>query len=91
VGSVSVLPRVLVHRTPFGTRVEWHRDSGLLACEAAGQCRSLTPEELRRQFPVAWPAWVRLAAMLPDRELEPAPSTACSERRPGGWRWRDGT
>jgi hypothetical protein len=64
VGSVSVLPRVLVQRTAFGTRVEWHRGSGLLARDAAGRCRSLTPDELRRQFPEAWPAWVRLAALL---------------------------
>jgi hypothetical protein len=32
---VAVLPRVLVHRAPFGTRVEWHRGSGLLARDAA--------------------------------------------------------
>jgi hypothetical protein len=66
-----VLPRVLVHRTPFGTRVEWHRGSGLLARDAAGRCRSLASDELRRPFPEAWPAWVRLAALLPDGETGP--------------------
>jgi hypothetical protein len=65
-GSVAVLPRVLVRRTPFGTRVEWRGGSGLLARDAAGRCRPLAPDELRRQFPEAWPAWLRLAAMLPQ-------------------------
>jgi hypothetical protein len=49
-GSVAVLPRVLVHRTPFGTRVEWHRGPGLLAFGAAARCRSLASEELRYPF-----------------------------------------
>jgi hypothetical protein len=65
VGSVAVLPRVLVHRTPFGTSVEWWTGSGLLARDAVGRSRPLTSDELRRQFPEAWPAWVRLAALLP--------------------------
>jgi hypothetical protein len=71
VGSVSVPPRVLVHRTAFGTRIEWHRGSGLLARDAAERCRPLTPDELRRQFPEAWPAWLRLAALLPAGEVGP--------------------
>jgi hypothetical protein len=54
VGSVSVPPRVLVHRTPFGTRIEWHRGSGLLALDVAGRCRTLRPDERRRQLPDAW-------------------------------------
>ena len=70
-GRVPVLPRALVHRTPFGTRVEWHRGSGLLARDAAGRCRSMTPGELRRQFPVAWPAWLQLAAPLPAGDAGP--------------------
>jgi hypothetical protein len=65
VGSASVLPRVLVHRTLFGTRIEWRSSSGLLAREPSGRCRPLTPDELRRQLPEAWPARVRLAALLP--------------------------
>ena len=68
---MSVLPRVLMHRTPFGTRIEWWGGSGLLARDAAGRCRSLTPAELRRQFPEAWPAWLRLAALLPPGEVGP--------------------
>ena len=65
-GSVAVLPRVLVHRAPFGTRIEWRRGPGLLARDAAGRCRPLAPDELRRQFPEAWPGWLRLTAMLPE-------------------------
>jgi hypothetical protein len=68
-GSVAVLPRVLVHRAPFGTRIEWRRGPGLLARDAAGRCRSLSPDELRRQFLEAWPAWVRLAELLPAGEI----------------------
>jgi hypothetical protein len=90
-GSVSVLPRVLLHRTPFGTRIEWHQGSGLLARDAAGRCHALGPAELRRCYPEAWPAWVRLAAMLPDRELGPIPSATCGGGGRGGRRWRDGT
>jgi hypothetical protein len=83
VGSVSVLPRVLVHRTPFGTRVERQQGSGLLARDAAGWCRSLTPEELRRQFPEAWPAWARLAALLLAGEAAPP----LPSQIPGGEIW----
>jgi hypothetical protein len=71
VGSVSVLPRVLVHRIPFGTRIEWRSGSGLLARDAAGRYRSLTPDELRRQFPEAWPAWLRLSGLLPAGDAGP--------------------
>ena len=70
-GSVAVLPRVLVHRAPFGTRIEWRRGPGLLARDAAGRCRPLAPDELRRQFPEAWPAWVRLAELLRPGEAGP--------------------
>ncbi len=69
--SVAVLPRVLVHLTPFGTRLEWHQGSGLLARDAAGRSRAMTPDELRRQFPEAWPAWIRLAELLPAGEAGP--------------------
>jgi hypothetical protein len=68
---VAVLPRVLLHRTPFGTRIEWHQGSGLLARDAAGRCRALGPDELRRCYPEAWPGWVRLAALLPAGEAGP--------------------
>jgi hypothetical protein len=81
VSSVSVLRWVLVHRTPFGTRIEWHRGSGLLARDAAGRSRPLTPDEARRQFPAAWPAWLQLAGLLPpgdagSRHAGPAGGTA---------------
>jgi hypothetical protein len=82
-GSVVVLPRVLVHRTPFGTRVEWHRRSGLLARGAAGRSRPLTPDELRRQFPEAWPGQRRLTAMSPEIQAA-APGAA---RRDGDEPW----
>jgi hypothetical protein len=31
----------------------------------------MTPDELRRCYPEAWPAWVRLAALLPAGEAGP--------------------
>jgi hypothetical protein len=71
VGSVAVLPRVLVHRTPFGTRVEWWSGRGLLARDAAGRCRPLAPDEVRLQFPEAWPAWLRLVGLLPPDDAGP--------------------
>ena len=67
--EVTVLPRVLVHRTRFGTRITWQRGAGLLARDEAGRCRSIGPAELRRCYPEAWPAWVRLALMLPAGEI----------------------
>lgn len=66
--EVALLPRVLVHRTPFGTRIEWRKGLGLSACDATGRRRRLAPEELRRCYPEAWPAWVRWAALLPAGE-----------------------
>jgi hypothetical protein len=67
--DIGILPRTLLFRTQWGTRIEWHRDRGLLARdERSGQCRSLTPDQLRREFPVAWPAWVRWVAILPPEE-----------------------
>ena len=64
VGSVAVLPRVLVHRTPFGTRIERHRGPGLLVRDASGRCHAIGSAELRRCSSEAWPAWVQLAALL---------------------------
>jgi hypothetical protein len=68
-GSVVVLPWVLVPRTSFGTRIKGHRGPRLLARDAAGRCHALGPAELRRCYPEAWPAWVRLAALLRPDEV----------------------
>ena len=76
-GSVTVLPRVLVHRTRFGTCITWQRGTGLLARDEAGRCRAIKPAELRRCYPEAWPAWVRLATMLPAGEVVPLHSGPC--------------
>lgn len=75
-GDVAVLPRVLVHRTRFGTRIEWRRGVGLRVRDQAGVCRPIAPAELRRGYPEAWPAWVRFTSLLPDRGSEPPPLVA---------------
>jgi hypothetical protein len=67
--EVTDLPRVLVHRTRFGTRIIWQRGAGLLALDETGRRRAIGPAELRRCYPEAWPAWVRSAAMLPAGEI----------------------
>ena len=74
--NATILLRVLVHRTPFGTSIEWSKGAGLSARDAAGRCRRLTPEELRRSYPEAWPAWVQWAAMLPPGEVAQHPRGA---------------
>jgi hypothetical protein len=68
-GKVVVLPCVLMHRTAFGTRIEWRRGGGLQVREPTGVCRPIAPAELRRCYPKAWPAWLRWAAMLPADEV----------------------
>jgi hypothetical protein len=67
--DIGFLPRVLVHKTEWGTKIEWHRGRGLFARDEYGRSRSLSPDQLRREFPLAWPAWVRWAAILPPDEL----------------------
>ena len=67
--DIGILPRVLLHKTQWGTRIEWHRGQGLLARDESGRCRRMTPGELRQQFPLAWGAWVRWVAILPPEEL----------------------
>jgi hypothetical protein len=38
--DIGILPRTLLFRTQWGTRIEWHRSQGLLARdERSGQCR----------------------------------------------------
>jgi hypothetical protein len=69
--DVCILPRMLLHRTRWGTRIEWRRGQGLLARDEVGHCQPIAPTELRRRYPEAWPAWVRLAALLPEGELTP--------------------
>jgi hypothetical protein len=67
--EVVILPRVLLHKTEWGTRIEWWKGRGLLARDEYGRIRRLEPTELRRQFPLAWPAWLRWVAILPPDEL----------------------
>jgi hypothetical protein len=71
--DIGILPRTLLFRTQWGTRIEWHRSQGLLARdERSGQCRHLTPDQLRREFPCAWGVWVRWVQLLPPDELLPS-------------------
>jgi hypothetical protein len=37
----------------------------------------MEPGELRQQFPLAWPAWVRWVALLPPDELLSSRSGPC--------------
>ena len=65
-GSVAILPRTFLHRTRWGTTVFYDRRQGLLARdERTGRWRAISAEELRRGYPEAFAAWLRLAALLP--------------------------
>jgi hypothetical protein len=59
---VAVPRRALVHRTPFGTRIELQRGSGFLAREASGRGRGVSPG----------PSWSRKGC----RRGAPGPSLA---------------
>jgi hypothetical protein len=67
--DVGILPRVLLHKTQWGTTIMWVKGQGLLARDERGQCRCMTPDQLRREFPPARPAWVRWVSLLPPGEL----------------------
>jgi hypothetical protein len=69
--KVLIFPHVLVHRTRWGTRIEWHQGRGLLTRDEAGRCRAIGPEELRRGYPEAWLPWIRFAALLPMGKAVP--------------------
>jgi hypothetical protein len=75
--DVGILPRVLLHKTQWGTAILWVKGQGLLARDERGQCRRMTPDELRQQFPLAWPAWVRWVVLLPPDELLSSRSGPC--------------
>src|SRR4051794_41982018 len=78
--NVAVLPRTFLHRTRWGTAVFYDRRQGLLARdEGTGRWRAITPEELRRGYPEAFAAWVRLARLLPA-----SAALAGTEQRRGG-------
>jgi hypothetical protein len=66
--ELGILPRGILYRTPYGTTIEWRRGVGLIARDARS-ARRLTPEEMHHQFPLAWSAWIRFAAILPDEEI----------------------
>jgi hypothetical protein len=69
--ELGILPRGILYKTPYGTTIEWRRGAGLIARDAKGR-RRLTPEEMHDQFPLAWPAWIRFAAILPEEEIRAA-------------------
>ena len=64
-GSIAVLPRTFLHRTRWGTAVFYDRRHGLLLRDQAGRWRAVSAEELRRDYPEAFAAWLRLATLLP--------------------------
>ena len=77
--NVAILPRTFLHRTRWGTAVFYDRRQGLLAHdERTGRWRAVSAEELRRGYPEAWRAWLRLAALLPA-----SAALAVTERRDG--------
>ena len=64
--SIAILPRTFLHRTRWGTAVFYDRRRGPLARdERTGRWRAVSAEELRRGYPEAFAAWLRLAALLP--------------------------
>jgi hypothetical protein len=69
-GSVTVLPRTLIHRTRWGTSIFWDRRQGLLARGPAGRWQFMAPEDLRRRYPNAWTAWLRFSRLIPAREWD---------------------
>ena len=77
--SIAVLPRTFLHRTRWGTAVFYDRRQGLLARdERTGRWRAISAKELRRGYPGAFAAWLRLAALLPA-----SAALAVTERRDG--------
>ena len=80
VGSIAILPRTFLHRTRWGTAVFYDRRLGLLARdEGTGRWRAVSAEELRRGYPEAFAAWLRLVALLPA-----SAAVVAKERRGGG-------
>ena len=78
--DLAVLPRTFLHRTRWGTAVFYDRRQGLLARdEGTGRWRTVSAEELRRGYPEAFAAWLRLASLLPA-----SAALAVAERRDGG-------
>ena len=71
-GSVTVLPRTLIHRTRWGTSIFWDRRQGLLERGPTGRWQSMTREQLRRRYPDAWTAWLSFSRLIPAQEHDGA-------------------
>jgi hypothetical protein len=71
-GSVTVLPRTLIHRTRWGTSIFWDRRQGLLERGVTGCWQSMTREQLRRRYPDAWTAWLSFSRLISAQEYDAA-------------------
>ncbi len=69
--NLAIPPRTLLRRTRWGTATVHGRRQGLLAREAAGRWRAVSPEELRRGCQEGFVAWLRRA-----RRRRPGTGTA---------------
>ena len=70
--NLAILPRTLPRRTRWGTATLNDRRQGLLAREAAGRWRVVSPEELRRGCPEGLAVRLRFAASLQAGEAASA-------------------